>query len=49
MTLDYGTYGMFLIVGNAGFISSTVVNTLVRTMEFLEPIPTTPHTSHKPI
>ena len=24
MILDYGNYGMFLIVGNAGFISSTV-------------------------
>ena len=25
MTLDYGNYGMFLIIGNAGFISLTVV------------------------
>ena len=25
MTLDYGNYGIFLIMGNAGFISSTVV------------------------
>ena len=24
-TLNYGNYGIFLIVGNAGFISSTVV------------------------
>ena len=24
-TLDYGSYGIFLIMGNAGFISSTVV------------------------
>ena len=24
MTLDYGNYGIFLIMGNAGFISSTV-------------------------
>ena len=24
MTLDYGNYGIFLIIGNAGFISSTV-------------------------
>ena len=24
MTLDYGNYGVFLIIGNAGFISSTV-------------------------
>ena len=24
MTLDYGIYGIFLIMGNAGFISSTV-------------------------
>ena len=26
MTLDYGNYGIFLIMGNARFISSTVVN-----------------------
>ena len=25
MTLDYGNYGIFLIVGTAGFISSTVL------------------------
>ena len=25
MTLDYGSYGIFLILGNAGFISTTVV------------------------
>ena len=25
MTLDYGNYGIFLIMGNAGFLSSTVV------------------------
>ena len=25
MTLNYGNYGIFLIVGNAGFLSSTVV------------------------
>ena len=24
MTLDYGNYGIFLIRGNAGFVSSTV-------------------------
>ena len=24
-TLNYGNYGLFLIMGNAGFISSTVV------------------------
>ena len=24
-TLDYGNYGLFLIMGNAGFISSAVV------------------------
>ena len=24
MTLDYGNYGIFLMMGNAGFISSTV-------------------------
>ena len=24
--LDYGNYGLFLIVGNAGFISSTVAS-----------------------
>ena len=25
MTLDYGNYGIFLIMGNAGFMSSAVV------------------------
>ena len=25
MTVDYGNYGIFLIMGNAGFLSSTVV------------------------
>ena len=29
MTLDYGNYGIFIIMGNAGFISSTVVLVLV--------------------
>ena len=24
-TLNYGNYGLFLILGNAGFVSSTVV------------------------
>ena len=24
MTLDYGTFGIFLTLGNAGFMSSTV-------------------------
>ena len=24
MTLNYGNYGIFLIMGNAGFVSSTV-------------------------
>ena len=24
MTLDYGNYGIFLIVGNAGFLTSTL-------------------------
>ena len=24
MTLDYGHYGIFLVMGNAGFISSTI-------------------------
>ena len=24
MTLDYGSYAIFLLMGNAGFISSTV-------------------------
>ena len=26
MTLDYGRYGLLLIIGSAGFISSTVVS-----------------------
>ena len=26
-TLNYGNYGIFLIMGNAGYISSTVVPT----------------------
>ena len=28
MTLDYGNYGIFLVMGNAGFASSTVGITL---------------------
>ena len=28
MTLDYGNHGIFLIIGNAGFISSAVVHHL---------------------
>ena len=37
-TLDYGNYGIFLIMGNAGFISSTVgppepLRTLPKAME----------------
>ena len=33
-TLNYGNYGLFLIVGNAGFISSTV--SLLRVSVFLK-------------
>ena len=29
MTLDYGNYGIFLIMRDAGFISSTVVTVMV--------------------
>ena len=29
MTLDYGNYGIFLILGNAGFISTTVVSSSI--------------------
>ena len=32
MTLDYGNYGFSLIMGNAGFISSTVVLVLYGSM-----------------
>ena len=28
MTLDYGNYGIVLIIGNAGFIPSTVVSNI---------------------
>ena len=28
MTLNYGNYGIFLLMGNAGFIPSTVLRTL---------------------
>ena len=30
MTLDYENYGIFLIMGNAGFISSTVVQVFIK-------------------
>ena len=34
MTLDYGNYGIFLSIGNAGFISSTLCsNFLASTVE----------------
>ena len=32
MTLDYGNDGIFLIMGNAGFISSTVFRFIKRTL-----------------
>ena len=29
MTLDYGNYGIFLVMGDAGYITSTVLQALV--------------------
>ena len=31
-TLNYGNYGIFLIMGNAGFCPSTVVSGLLRSI-----------------
>ena len=30
MTLDYGNFGIFLVMGNAGFISSTIAQNSAR-------------------
>ena len=43
MTLDYGNYGIFLIMGNAAFISSTVASCGYGKKCFLPPYPSVAH------